>query len=244
MLVAMRSPMRWVAATILILASASAMAVELSSPWKRDEVRRYRYEETGHAGGALVTLRSTFVERVRALRPNGGADLEVMVEALELCSGTPQRCERPALTTGVRSMQAAIDRKGRVAATRVPIVSIRNGHGRVALGDAHDGAAPGAKQDADLEVVPLRLFALLAFPDGNVAPGARVDRPLPLGVLRWTLAALDHEVARVQVTSDARPDLSVDVVARFSAGALIEARGTLIRWQPAKRNTIVVLQRQ
>lgn len=195
------------------------MAVELSSTWKLDEVRRYRYEETGHAGGALVTLRSTFVERVRALRPNGAADLEVMVESLEVCSGTPQRCDRPALTPGVRSMQAAIDRKGRVAVTRVPIVSIRDGHGRVALGDAHDGAAPAPKQDAELEVVPLR-------------------------VLRWTLAALDHEVARLHVTSDAQPGLSVDVVARFSAGALVEARGTLIRWQPTKRNTLVVVQRQ
>lgn len=244
MLVTMRERMRLVAATILTLASAPATAVELSSAWKLNEVRRYHYEETGHAGGALVTLRSTFVERVRALRPNGAADLDVVVEALEVCSGKPQRCERPALPSDVRSMQAVIDRKGRIAATQVPTVSIRDGHGLVALGGGHEGAAQASPHDAELEVVPLRLFALLALPDGNVAPGAGVDRRLPLGIVRWTLAALDHEVARVRVTRDAHPGLSIDIAARFSAGALVEARGTLIRWQPGKRNTVVVLQRQ
>ena len=67
-------------------------------------------------------------------------------------------------------------------------------------------------------------------------------RRIGMGWLRLVLRV----IARVRVTSEARAKLMVDVVARISAatGELLEARGTLITWQPAKRNATVVLQRR
>jgi len=71
------------------------------------------------------------------------------------------------------------------------------------------------------------------------------SRPLA-GAARWTPRPCDRELACVRITMDARPRLSADLTARFAllGGALVEARGVLIGWQPVKRNAVVLLQRQ
>jgi hypothetical protein len=239
---AMRTTMQTmtIAAATLLMAGRAA-AVELASTWKLEDTRRYRYEETANVGGVALGLRSTFVERARALRGDGGVDLDITVEALEVCRGQPQRCERLRLDAATQTLHAISDRKGRLIVPHAPTVTVRDGHVRL-----HAGAAPASAREAVLEIVPLRLFALLALPDGAVVPGTPVKLQLASGVARWTLAAIDRGLAHVRVTMGVRPKVSADVAASYAVagGALLEAGGVLIGWQPVKRNAVVRLERR
>jgi hypothetical protein len=229
----------WVLAVAIALGCAvRAEAVELANQWKANEVRRYRYEETAHVGSQLVTVRSTFRQRARAVRPGSIAEVEVTIEGVEICSGRPAHCvHRPG-----RALLFEIDGKGRVTAPQVLTVYLHNDQVRLALRDPR-ASSPGA--DPAVDVVPLSLFDLLVLPDGDQRPGAKIERRLTPGTVWWSLAAIEGEVARVRVTSAPRTPLSADLAARILAatGELLEARGTLITWQPIKRNSTVVLQR-
>jgi hypothetical protein len=239
MLATMRAQLLSLTIVIGLLFARPVSALEISSTWQLNETRRYQYAETANVGGVALALHSTFSERARALRSDGGVDLDITIEALEVCRSA-ERCQRVAPDAATRTIHAISDRRGRLVAPRVPTVSVHEGHIRL-----HAGAVPARPHEASFEIVPLGLFALLALPDHAVVPGAAIDLPLAAGVARWTLGAIDHELARVRVTMGARPRVSVDLAARFAVagGALVEAGGVLIGWQPVKRNAVVSLQR-
>ena len=232
-----------VALAIALAAPREARSVEPAHVWKAHEVRRYRYQETAHVGSQFVTLRSTFTERVRALGPRGAAAVDVSVDAVEVCMGRPLRCAAARLPPDGRTLPASIDSRGRLTAPRVLTVYVRDGRTRLGVRDPRATAPSG---DAAFDVVPLLLFELLAWPEDHPAAGRAVERRIADAPVRWSLAGVDRQVAKVRVTSEARTRLMADLSARVAAatGALLEARGTLITWQPTKRSSLVVLQGQ
>jgi hypothetical protein len=241
----MRTWVWWVAGVIAVAAAGSAHAATggLLITWKPDEVRRYSVAETAKIGSQLVSVRSTFAERVRAVRPDGRAELEISVEALEVCTGRPARCVHPPLGHALRTTRAESDRRGAVTAQRVLTVLLRDGHPRLELCDPR---TPPSRDLQAFEAVPLQLLDLLALPESHPTPGVAVERRVGATTLRWLLAAIDSRIASVRVTSDGHAPLTADLSARFAAatGELLDARGTLIHWQPQKRNSVFVLERK
>ena len=235
----------WMFGAIAIAQASTGHAAtgELPLAWKPDEVRRYSLGETAKVGSQLVRVRSTFAERVRAVRPDGTAELEISVESLEVCTGRPARCVHPTLGRTLETTRAESDRRGAVTAQRVLTVVLRDGRPRLEL---RDPRTPPARDLPAFEAVPLELLDLLAPPDRHPTPGKAVKRQLGATTLRWLLATLDARIASVRVTSDGHAPLTADLSAHFAAatGELLDARGTLIRWQPQKRNSVFVLERK
>src|SRR5262249_18383453 len=72
----MRALLHSILFAISLSLSSTAVAVELNYTWKKGDICRYSYEETSHfttgkAGGpayGIVTVRSTFAEKVLAVR--------------------------------------------------------------------------------------------------------------------------------------------------------------------------------
>ena len=239
-----------------LLLSSTAAALDLSYAWRKGDVQRYRYEESTHfkalPGRApedeIVTVRSTFAERVRAVRARGAADVEVTLEHLEIEVGSRRVETLDQVPPNARTVRATMDRRGRVTLPRTLTVHVDHGQVRVAAGEGNP------TDDApEIDVIPIRLLELLLLPRGEISKG---HPALTGGALRWSLARLDGSVAILRVTNlPGRPDsaasrgLAAGTIADMTtwfdarAGRLLAARGTLIRRTSLKVSSRVSLER-
>jgi len=235
---------------IVLLASVQAAATELKYVWRKDAVERYRYEETVHwKGGAILTVRAQLAERVRALRADGRATVEVMLEALDASFGTQSYDLRDQVPAQEQRVVVVADAKGHFAAPESWRVGVRDGRPAVERGDA------GSQT---IDVLPRRLLGLLALPAGTVERGRAAPVRNGTQTMHWRLAAADGMASTLYVTDSASPPATAghaatqsprreaaDLVVRFDAaqGRLLEVRGTLIWTQSTRVLSRVLLQR-
>jgi hypothetical protein len=235
---------------IVLLASAQAAATELKYVWQKDAVERYRYEETVHwKAGAILTVRAQLAERVRALRADGRATVEVILEALDASLGTQSYDLRDQVPAQERSVVVVADAKGHFAVPESWRVGVRDGRPAVERRDA------GSQT---IEVVPRRLLGLLALPAGTVERGRAAPVRNGRQTMQWRLAAVDGTASTLYVTDSASAPATAghsatqlprreaaDLVVRFDAaqGRLLEVRGTLIWTQSTRVIARVLMQR-
>jgi hypothetical protein len=231
-----------------LLASRPAAATELKYLWQKGAVERFRYEETVHwKGGAILTVRALFAERVSAAHADGRGSVELMLEALDASLGTQSFDLRDQVPPQERVVLIA-DRKGHFVVPESWQVAIRDGRPTV-----ERGAKAGSSQT--IEVVPRRLLGLLALPEGALERGRTVQVRNGRQTLRWRLATMEGTTATLYVT-DSGPSGShsstqspkreaVDLVVRFDAelGRLLEVRGTLIWTRSTRAISRVLMQR-
>ena len=138
-------------------------------------------------GGAIVTVHAQFAERLRALRADGRATVEWMLEALDVSIGTQSFNLRDQIPTQRRRDP----RRGRKGALRGAGGLADRAAGRTSPGRASrpspspDGARKGERRDARapanatsallIDVVPRRLLALLTLPAGTLQTGRAVQ---------------------------------------------------------------------
>jgi hypothetical protein len=226
----MRVSIHGIGMLLVLLASPTVEAVELRYEWKKNDIHRYHYEEISHfrraTGGPpldqLVTIRSTFSERVRSVRVDGAAEIELTLEQLEVYLGKRAVASLDAIPSSERTLHVSVDRRGHLTMRRMITVCLHDGSvylgarsldpaalrlGTLQVSGPAAGGSPTVvtvkmgEKDGWLDAVPYRLLQMLALPVGDQAVGRAVEVRDPAGTLRWSLAALDEAVATLRVTS-------------------------------------------
>jgi hypothetical protein len=242
--------MRGVLIAMLVLTSLRATATELKYGWRKGAVERYRYEETVHwKGGPILTVHAQFAERVRAVRGDGRATVELMLEALDASLGTQSFDLRDQVPAQERLVVMAADASGHFEAPDTWKVGLRDGRPMI--------ERRGAKSPQMIDVVPCRLLELLALPEGTVEPGHVAQVRNGKQMLQWRLATVDRSGATLFVTDLASAPSTrshsatqsprreaADLRVRFDVeqGRLVEVRGTLIWTQSTRAISRVLMQ--
>lgn len=242
---------------VVMLASFEAAATELKYVWRKDAIERYRYEETVHwKGGAILAVHAQFAERVRAMRADGRATLELILEGLDASVGSQSFDLRHQVPAEEQRIIIVADARGHFTVPETWSVGVRDGRPTVERRAAGAGAKAGAMQTID--VVPLRLLRLLVLPDGALERGRAVRVRDGKQTLKWQLATVDGNASTLYVTDSASAPATgdhaatqppkreaADLMVRFDAaqGRLQEIRGTLIWTQSTRVISRVLLQR-
>jgi hypothetical protein len=246
----MRRPIDTAVIGIVLLASVQAAATELTYVWRKDAVERYRYEETVHwKGGAILAVRAQLAERVRTLRADGRATVEVVLEELDASFGKRSYDLRAQVPAQEQRVAVVVDAKGHFAMPESWRVGVVDGRPAV------EGRDAGSQT---VEVVPRRLLGLLALPAGTVERGRAVSVTNGKQTMQWRLAAVDGMASTLYVTDSASATATAghsatqsprreaaDLVVRFDTaqGRLLEVRGTLVWTQSTRVIARVLMQR-
>jgi hypothetical protein len=218
---------------MVLLTSLQAAAIELK--WRKEAVEHYRYEETVHwKGEPILTVHG---QLALTLRANGTA--EVRLEALDASLGTRSFTLLPLVPRHERVVVA--DAKDHFAESW-----------RIVLRDGRPTVERRAKSAID--VVPRRLLALLALPEGPLERGHVVPVKNGRQTLLWRLASVDGARATLFVsdsvpagrpgTQSLKPE-AADLVVRFDTaeGRLLEVRGIVIWTDSTRAVSRVLMQR-
>lgn len=176
--------MHRLAIAALLIGAATSNAVELNYQWKKGDVHRFQYEDAsvfdismmGMAQKSLLTVRSTFSERILAVRPDGTAEAELSVEKLDIMQAGKSVGTVEQLPASARVVRAELDRKGHVKFLRMVTVYLRENQLFVGVSATPTGVQ-GTATDANGDRIDL--VAGWDPKTGRLSAGASVTRKEP-----------------------------------------------------------------
>jgi hypothetical protein len=174
----------------LILLQSTVLAVELDYKWKKGDVHRFSYadetrfdvEMPGMDGmKAKVKVESVFSEKVLRVKPDGKADVELVIEKLDIYQEGKKLATIQKVPPAARMVKAEVDKKGRAKFYKMVTVYIHDNAVYVGIHNASVGprsASASATASGPEGSVTVDLVASVDPKTGRITASAKVtERP-------------------------------------------------------------------
>lgn len=167
----------------LLVVATTAHAVELTYTWKKGDVHRFAYADDSTINVSMMgmpsaplrlAVNSTFSEKVLGVRADGSADVELVVEKLEVKQGGKVVATLDLVPPPARRVLAVVDRKGRFTFERM--VSVYLSENQPSLVVSGSGGPGKASASASANGTTLQVVAAYDPKTGRLSASSSVTR--------------------------------------------------------------------